>query len=79
MEGMLRKAAIDNNLKGVFSADKPLENPENDKLGYARFAEHLAKSIIEISPAEGYVVSINGTWGLGKTTVLNFIQHYLEF
>lgn len=77
-EGKLREAAINKNSKDVFSADKPLKNPADDQLGYARFAERLAKSIMEISPAEGYVISINGAWGLGKTTVLNFIQHYLD-
>jgi len=38
----------------------------------------LAQSALRGSPATGLVVGVYGEWGLGKTTVLNFIQHYAE-
>lgn len=60
------------------SADKPLLDPNTDRLGYAPFAKHLAKSLIEMVPNDGLVISIHGPWGSGKTTVLNFVLHYLE-
>lgn len=63
---------------GVFSADKPLTDPKEDRLGYAPFAEYLAKSICEMVPPEGLVIAVYGPWGSGKTTLLNFVRHYLE-
>lgn len=62
----------------VLSADKPLDDPKDDRLGYAPFAEHLAESIYRMAPPEGLVVAIYGPWGSGKTTLLNFVVHYLQ-
>ncbi|MBD2693117.1 hypothetical protein [Anabaena catenula] len=39
----------------ILSADNPLTNPKDDKLGYAPFAENLAKSICQMSPP-GFVI-----------------------
>lgn len=62
----------------VLSGDKPLTDPEHDRLGYAPFAAHLAESILHMVPTEGLVIALYGPWGSGKTTVLNFILHYLQ-
>jgi len=64
--------------QNLLSGDQPLTDPKDDQLGYAPFAKHLAKALCEIVPVEGMVISINGPWGSGKTTVLNFIEYYLE-
>jgi predicted KAP-like P-loop ATPase len=60
------------------SADKPMVDPKDDRLGYSPFAKHLAESIYKMSPPEGLVVAIYGPWGSGKTTLLNFVVHYLQ-
>ncbi len=60
----------------TLSADKPLLDPQEDQLGYALFAKHLAFSLTRMVPAEGFVVAIYGPWGSGKTTLLNFLFHY---
>jgi predicted KAP-like P-loop ATPase len=60
------------------SADRPLLNPREDRLGYAPFARALAQGIFAMSAPDGLVVGIYGAWGLGKTTVLNFVEHYLH-
>jgi len=60
------------------SADRPLTNPDDDRLGYAPFAQALAAGIASMSAPDGLVVAIYGAWGLGKTTVLNFVEHYLH-
>ena len=62
----------------VLSSDKPLANPEHDRLAYSPFAERLAESLLAMAPADGFVVALYGSWGSGKTTVVNFIVHYLE-
>ncbi|OQA91973.1 MAG: KAP family P-loop domain protein [Elusimicrobia bacterium ADurb.Bin231] len=58
--------------------DGPLENPEDDKLGYEPFAKNLASTICKIPDTDGIVFSLNGSWGTGKTTCINFILHYIE-
>lgn len=60
------------------SADRPLDDPATDRLGYATFAKHLAGTILNSSPSDGLVVAVHGDWGTGKTTALKFIVHYLE-
>lgn len=64
--------------KERFSSDRPLTRPEDDRLGYARFAETVAESLSRMAPVGGFVVGIYGPWGSGKTTVLNFVQSYLR-
>jgi predicted KAP-like P-loop ATPase len=65
----------DNQSMRVLSPDKPRLDPQQDRLGYAPFAEHLARSITKMSPAEGLVIGIYARWGSGKSTLLNFIEH----
>src|SRR5947209_6553524 len=60
------------------SADRPSINPDADRLGYAPFAKRLAESILRLSGGEGYVIALYGPWGFGKTTMLNYVQHYLN-
>lgn len=59
------------------SADAPLEDPAKDAFGYAPFAQHIARALVGMAPAEGFVISIHGPWGFGKTTLLNFVRYYL--
>ncbi|MBD2254623.1 KAP family NTPase [Nostoc parmelioides] len=62
----------------ILSADKPLSDPKDDKLGYAPFAKNLAESICKMSPPDGFVIAVYAPWGSGKSTLLNFIIHYLK-
>ncbi len=59
------------------SGDRPIEKPEQDCLGYATFAEGIAKALAETSRSDEVVVAIYGKWGSGKTSVLNLIEHHL--
>ena len=60
------------------SADLPVDNPKDDELGYAPFAQRLAAKIPSIHASKGFVIGINGAWGLGKSTVIGMLRHYLE-
>lgn len=62
----------------LLSSDKPLTNPEHDRLAYSSFAERLAESLLAMAPPDGFVVALYDPWGSGKTTVLNFIVHSFE-
>lgn len=58
-------------------SDRALEEIGKDKFGFAGMAERLAPSIIEASKGDGIVIGLEGRWGAGKTSLLNFLQHYL--
>jgi len=65
-------------LQLTFSGDSPQTDPADDMLGYAPFSRLLAQSISRMCPKEGIVIAVNGPWGSGKSTALNFVLHYLE-
>ncbi|PIE92160.1 hypothetical protein CO726_28085 [Bacillus fungorum] len=56
----------------------PLKNIDTDKLGFKEKAQEIADFINKTSPQLPYSVSINGSWGAGKSTMLNFIESKLE-
>lgn len=60
------------------SADTALIDPDDDRLGYAPLARRISEAILHLNPAEGLVVALNGPWGTGKSTVLNFTEFYLR-
>jgi predicted KAP-like P-loop ATPase len=62
----------------MFYSDDPLENPKDDRLGYRQFAGNLAEAIFKNRSEKGIVIGISGPWGTGKTTVRNFVVHYLR-
>lgn len=60
------------------NADLAEIDPERDELGFAPLAKSIAEGIQRQSPIEGLVIGITGKWGYGKTTMINFIRHYLK-
>ncbi len=62
----------------LLSPDRPLEDPKDDRFGYAPFAESLAKGICGYRGKDGLVLALHGPWGSGKSTVLNFVKHDIE-
>jgi predicted KAP-like P-loop ATPase len=65
--------------KHVLGDDLPKENPwKDDRLGYAPFAERIAKVITNMVAPNGYFIGLHGQWGSGKSTILNFIVEYLR-
>ena len=59
-------------------AERPLLDPKNDVLGYDRFARILADALASIDPADGLVLALHGSWGAGKSTMINFVTNYLS-
>nr|HPM44341.1 P-loop NTPase fold protein [Caldisericia bacterium] len=62
----------------VFRPFGPLTDPDDDQLGFAPFAEHIARSIVSFGYEENIAISINGAWGSGKTTFLGFVKSYIR-
>jgi predicted KAP-like P-loop ATPase len=58
--------------------DTALDELSDDELGYGQFAADIAKTIHSDVPDEEFVVGINGQWGSGKSTIVNFIEEKLE-
>jgi predicted KAP-like P-loop ATPase len=62
-----------------FSDDMPRDNPwTDDRLGYRPFAKRVSEAILGCHAPNGYVVGLHGTWGSGKTTLINFVKAYIE-
>ncbi|MGM4907630.1 KAP family P-loop NTPase fold protein [Tardiphaga sp. 866_E4_N2_1] len=58
----------------MLSSDRPIASEDDDVLGFSQFADALARSLTEMAPDEGIVVSIEGAWGAGKTSALRLIE-----
>lgn len=61
-----------------FGDDAPKKNPQDDQLDYGRFAERIAKVVVQLNVPNGYVMGLHGQWGSGKSTILNFVAEYLK-
>ena len=59
------------------SSDAPVADPQADLLGYAPLAKRIEHAICSTPRSQGYVLAIHGEWGSGKSSLLNFVKHYL--
>ena len=50
--------------------DRPIKSETEDVLGFSSFADALARSLTEMAPDDGLVVSVEGEWGSGKTSAI---------
>jgi predicted KAP-like P-loop ATPase len=72
-----RAARSSETLSVGLGGDRPIELPEEDRLGYQRFAVRLAHSIRTMAPSDGLVIALHGPWGSGKTSILNLTAREL--
>lgn len=56
----------------------PISKSEDDLFEYTQFADNLAQSINSIEKPIGYVVSLMGPWGSGKSSLINLVEKSLE-
>ncbi len=52
------------------SKDRPISRPEDDVFGLSGFADALATSLLQMSPDDGLVLSVEGSWGSGKSSAI---------
>ncbi len=62
--------------------DHPVETVAGDLLGRKAIGQAIATNLRQSWKAEGgqdrpFIVHLSGRWGSGKSTVLNFLEHYL--
>ncbi len=58
--------------------DQPKDKKEQDALGFADSADSMAKTILDGNYPKGFVIGIDGDWGSGKTSFINFVRESLE-
>lgn len=59
--------------------DIPKKNVEDgDDLKFAPYASRVAQGILNYSQDETFILSIEGEWGSGKTTLINFIENEIK-
>ena len=52
----------------------PLEYIQDDLFNLSSFVDSLYDLLNDINPERGFVISLNGEWGAGKSTVINFLK-----
>lgn len=62
----------------MFSTDKPIDKLEKDLLGRKGFSKQLAEAIAEFASNDNLTIGMYGSWGSGKTSVLNMALQHLE-
>lgn len=67
-----------NQVPESFVLDKAISLPEQDRFGYIHIAQQLARSIENIGREGSAVIGIEGSWGSGKTSLLNLLRKELD-
>src|SRR5689334_19065772 len=59
--------------------ERPIQGKVDDKLERSRFIERLSLAVVnsETQKSTGVVVGITGSWGSGKSSILNLLSEYL--
>lgn len=58
-----------------YTLDKPIDNESQDLLHRSEFARHFAKDIVMLSDRNNFTIALNGSWGSGKTSLINLIKN----
>jgi predicted KAP-like P-loop ATPase len=69
---------MNENSQHAFDSDRALIHPKDDRLMRDGFSQEIAEHIGSWNGQESIVIGINGNWGTGKSTVKNFIKHFLS-
>lgn len=62
----------------VPDTDRAISDPEDDQYGFVELAQKLAPSVIAATQTDGMVIGVEGKWGSGKTSLLNFLHSELN-
>jgi predicted KAP-like P-loop ATPase len=63
----------------VFDADRPIIYADQDRLNRAVFAKYLARCLLDHDDPDSLVVGLYGSWGAGKTSIINMVLEELNF
>lgn len=61
------------------SSDRPIDSLEEDRYGLKHhFVPRLARIALDWPSKDGLVIGLFGSWGIGKTSVLNMFRNFVE-
>jgi len=58
-----------------FLSDEPIQSIKQDLLGREKFIEDLYREIIKLPFSDSFVFGLYGSWGEGKTSVINLLRN----
>ncbi len=62
----------------VFLPDTAIKSINEDKLGRSNFATKLAETLRDWDRDESMVIALYGSWGIGKTSILNMTVEHIK-
>lgn len=62
----------------MFKPDQPIDQRKDDILNRSQFSDSLSNAIKEWENKESLVISLNGKWGTGKTSIINLVKESLN-
>ena len=68
----------DNALEKHAATDKPIQNAEQDKLGFGVYVTALHDFIVSQYTTTPLTISVDGPWGTGKSSLMYMLKNILE-
>lgn len=62
----------------AIDSDRAITRETEDQFGFLEIADQLAPAIRNSSKGDGLVIGLEGQWGSGKTSLMNFLRKRLE-
>lgn len=63
----------------MFKSDVPIKSCKEDILGRHSFAKSLGNAILSYKEKDSIVIGLFGSWGSGKTSIINMALEHVEF
>ncbi|HLP61169.1 MAG TPA: P-loop NTPase fold protein [Candidatus Deferrimicrobium sp.] len=62
----------------MFKADQPIKSYKEDILSRHSFSQSLGNAILSYKEKESIAIGLHGTWGSGKTSIINMVLEYID-
>src|SRR3990167_10137678 len=62
----------------MFQNDLPIKTKNEDLLNRASFSARLGDSLLEWNHENSLVIALYGSWGAGKSSIINLAIEYIE-
>lgn len=62
----------------MFKADQPIKSAKDDILGRHLFSQSLGDAILSYKEKDSIAIGLHGTWGSGKTSIINMVLEYID-